>query len=96
MRADLELTLSFDGDHWVTDIDHQRIRAGELPELEHTIIQTVRQLPCFAKHDCVQVRLAFDFDVIPDWLRQYHGHYFNSCLTVTMPVDNPTVAAVQS
>ncbi len=94
MAADLELTLSFDGECWSTVIDGHTFSAAELPELENRIAQAVRHMARFQDHPCVQVWLGFDFDVIPTWLRQYHSHYFNSRLQVTMPSANAELPSV--
>jgi len=88
MVADIEITLSFDGNRWCTEINECHISAIELTELEDRITHTVRQMPCYAHRKSVRVHMGFDFDVIPTWLRQYHSHYFNSQLTVSMPLTN--------
>jgi len=86
MGAELNLTLAFDDNRWHTHIGDRHISAVQLAELESQITDIIRRMPRFAAHESVHVSLACDTCLLPDWLRQYHGHYFNSRLMVRMPV----------
>jgi len=88
MNTDTEIILSFDGEQWIVNLEDQRFISGELRELENRIIEFIRKKPCYANREFVRVWVGFDYDTIPDWLRQYHTHYFNYHLTVSIPRNN--------
>lgn len=88
MIPELEMALSFDGDEWIAGHEGCVFRAHDLKTLEDQIAGAIQQLPRYAGCSTVHVWLAFDFDTMPAWLRQYHSHYFNSRITVKLPHAN--------
>ena len=93
MIPELEIPLSFDGNQWIAALGENSIQAPELNQLQDAISKAVRQMPCYATHTAVPVWLMFDYDALPAWFRQYHTHYFNYRLTVSMMQDGETEAA---
>jgi hypothetical protein len=76
MRA-RELVLSYEGRRWRARGDGVDVAHGELRGLEALIGAQVANDAA-----AVEVRLEFDFDALPRWLHQYHGHYCNYTLLV--------------
>jgi hypothetical protein len=71
-----ELVLTFDRDRWRAcgegvDVAHRELRGLE------TLIEAG-----LAGEAPVDVLLKFDMAALPQWLRQYHGHYCNYTLRV--------------
>ncbi len=85
MIPEIEIPLAFDGTQWIATIGECSIHASELNQLEERISEAVRQITLYATHPTVIVCLGFDIDSLPPWLRQFHAHYFNYQLTVSMP-----------
>ncbi len=84
MKAQLEFKLSHDGDQWIGRNGDLVVSGETMQLLDNDICRVLResgQFPCGAR---VRVFLGFDFDTIPKWLRQYHSHYFNRLVTVTL------------
>lgn len=82
MNTVLELILSHDGHHWITDgMDHQ-LRGKDLHHLENNITNVIKIDPRFIDNEIIDVTLLFDMDQFPSWLHQYHSHYFNYSFTV--------------
>ncbi len=82
MQKELELTLSHNGQHWLTDTFDAQLYGKDLAALEDQISAAVQINPRFDKEELIKVQLRFDMDVIPKWLHQYHSHYFNYSFTV--------------
>ena len=82
MNAVLELTLSHDGHHWITDAMDRQLRGKDLRQLEHNITNVIKIDPLFIDNETIDVTLLFDMDHFPRRLHQYQSHYFNYSFTV--------------
>jgi Rad3-related DNA helicase len=82
MSTQLELTLSHDGDSWITDGLHNRLSGSDLHRLEDEITNAIRIDSQFTGNESIDVTLRFDIDNFPRWLHQYQSHYFNYSFTV--------------
>ncbi len=84
MKADVELSLIHDGAQWVGYNGALAARGDTLEALDHDVrraLQTTGDYPAGTK---VTVFMAFDFETIPIWLRQYHAHYFNRYVAIDL------------
>jgi len=71
-----ELVLSFERDRWRAAGEGVDVVHGDLRGLETLLeAQLAGEAP-------IDVLLKFDMASIPQWLRQYHGHYCNYTLRV--------------
>ena len=82
MHTALELTLSHDGDDWITDAMDRHLRGKDLHHLEDNITNVIKIDPRFIDNETIDVTLQFDMDHFPRWLHQYQSHYFNYTFTV--------------
>lgn len=83
MNTVLELALSHDGYHWITDGMDRQLRGKDLHHLEKNITNVIKIDPRFIDNETINVTLLFDMDHFPRWLHQYQSHYFNYSFTVT-------------
>lgn len=82
MSTQLELTLSHDGNSWLTDDMHSQLTGQDLHRLEDKIINAINIDSRFINNESIDVILRFDMNNIPRWLHQYQSHYFNYTFTV--------------
>jgi dipeptidase len=81
----IEMQLTHDGVFWVARNDDIEARARELPELDREVARQLGELETETPLErSVQVRMVFDRAVIPQWIRQYAGHYFNRVVTMDL------------
>ncbi len=84
MKAQLEFKLSHDGDRWIGRNGDLVVSGETMQLLDNDICRVLQLSGQFPRGTRVRVFLGFDFDTIPTWLRQYHSHYFNRLVTVTL------------
>lgn len=84
--VDVELALRHDGDAWVAQGEALAAPArGEtLDALDLAVRDQLRARPGIAAGTRARVSMRFDFDTIPVFLRQYHTHYFNRRIVMTL------------
>ncbi len=78
MSADLELTLTHDGNDWVgrnADLGIH-VKGESLGALDAALMARLAAMPEWAGRR-VTVAMRFDNATIPTWIRQYAAHYFN-------------------
>ena len=90
MAPEIEILVSFDGTHWVAGFNESLFRVSDLNQLEKDISEAIRHIPRYTNKPVVNIRLEFDNDSLPGWLREYHSHYFNYLLEVRMPPSGQT------
>lgn len=83
MKTVLELTLSHDGCHWITDDMGCQLRGKDLEHLEANITNYIKINTRFLNKETIDVTLRFDMACFPGWLTQYQSHYFNYTFTVS-------------
>ena len=66
--------LNFSQTHWIATRNDIRIVASDLDELDLQIKEYLHQT---YQNGSFVVKLYFDFDRFPTWMRQYMPHYFN-------------------
>jgi hypothetical protein len=74
----VEFHLNYSQTQWIATRDDIRINAGSLDELDKQIKDYLHHK--YKKGKFV-VKMYFDFDRFPTWMRQYMPHYFNRELT---------------
>ena len=84
MKADIELSLTHDGDLWICHNAALHAQGITLFDLDMEIQRVLRDSGDYAEGSQVRVFMGFDFDTFPTWLRQYHTHYFNRTVTVDL------------
>ena len=82
----VELSLSHDGEFWIATNESLRARARTLAALDREVARRIGEIGGFASvEDTLEVRMVFDRSVIPEWIRQYSGHYFNRVVKMELP-----------
>ena len=84
MKADIELSLMHDGHDWIGSNNSLVVKGTTLSKLDKELERGLRKSGDYKPGTCVSVFMGFDFDTFPTWLRQYHTHYFNRVLSVTL------------
>jgi hypothetical protein len=78
----VECTISHDGRFWRLTHERFSCSAVSLSALDAGLGRRLRQNGLCGKGQKVQVFMAFDNAVIPQWIRQYAQHYFNRLVEV--------------
>ncbi|ADB58681.1 DUF5395 domain-containing protein [Archaeoglobus profundus] len=79
MEVSLRLRFEFS---WIAEGNGLVIRADTLDELDKEIAKELKKL---GYKGTVKVHMKFDYETIPQWIRQFHPHYFNR--TVVLKID---------
>jgi hypothetical protein len=82
MKADVELSIIFQGNQWIAGNGSITAAGGTLVELDQNIKRALAESGQFTKGSTVTIYMKFDFSSIPDWIRQYSPHYFNRMIKV--------------
>ena len=78
----IDMVLSHDGTNWTASNDSVSLQAESLEALDRLVEQSLRdQLDV---HDRLDVFMAFDNEVIPQWIRPYMNHYFNRIIELPL------------
>ncbi|AIG98622.1 DUF5395 domain-containing protein [Archaeoglobus fulgidus] len=77
----LSFTLRF-GDVWVAENGEIVAEGHSLDELDRNLELELRKAGYKGR---VEVFMKFDYSTIPEWMRQFHPHYFNR--TVVFDLD---------
>ena len=74
----INFELNFDQTHWICSNSDVSLRADSLEDLDAEIKNYLQK-----KYETgnFKVKMFFDFDRFPLWMRQYMAHYFNRELT---------------
>ncbi|HEC12350.1 MAG TPA: hypothetical protein ENI80_03730 [Acidiferrobacteraceae bacterium] len=84
MKADVELKLTHDGNKWIGQ-NEQIVASGEsLNDLDEEVKCALQKSGSYAAGAQLTVFMGFDFETFPRWLRQYHNHYFNRCVSLVL------------
>lgn len=83
-RPDLELLVTVRDGRWVVEGPGVRAQAARLSDVEAEVERQVRESGRFAPGTPVEVFLACDRRVIPEWMRPYQTHYFNRTLSFVL------------
>ncbi|MCP3867143.1 MAG: hypothetical protein GY703_03425 [Gammaproteobacteria bacterium] len=84
MKADIELSLVHDGKYWVGRNASLEVKGVTIPELDEDLKRGLRESGDYAPGTALHVFMGFDYDTFPTWLRQYHTHYFNRTVLVSL------------
>jgi hypothetical protein len=79
--ARLEVILRQVGARWVACGDGLTVEADGISEIDEAIRRGIAESGRFPAGTKVEVTLACDRGVIPDWMRPYHSHYFNRIIS---------------
>ena len=82
----IELRLFYDGDSWIAENHSMSARGKTLPELDQAVASALREKKKdeHADQGPLKVRMYFDNSTIPQWMRQYSGHYFNRVVMINL------------
>ncbi|MBO8180603.1 MAG: DUF5395 family protein [Archaeoglobus sp.] len=69
----LNFTLKF-ADTWIAENEEIRAEGSSLEELDKNLAEKLRKAGYKGRLD---ILMKFDYSTIPDWMRQFHPHYFN-------------------
>ena len=78
----LELKLIHDGEFWIAEDGDIRAKAKTLKDLDREIGELLKERERGSPKNQLKVLMTFDNSVIPQWIRQYSGHYFNRVVTI--------------
>ncbi len=70
----LHYDLSYDQSHWICKGDDVQFRVADLNDLDMELRNYL--VKKYQKGD-FKIKMYFDFEHFPLWLRQYMAHYFN-------------------
>jgi hypothetical protein len=84
MKADLEFVLEFQENRWTAQSGDLRACGESIEELDQNIKAAVGSSGKFPRGRRVAALLLCDARVIPDWMRPYHGHYFNRLIYIDL------------
>jgi len=84
MKADIEFTLVHDGRRWVVRNETFEAQGEQFETLDADLKRALLESGRFSRGERITIFMGYDFDTIPIWLRQYHTHYFNRCVTVDL------------
>ncbi len=73
----IELTVTHDGKHWIAKNDDLHVQAPTLVELDSKMKRLLKEKGYLKKGEKLEVFMACDRSIIPQWMRQYSHHYFN-------------------
>jgi hypothetical protein len=78
---DFNLTLTYDyrNNLWIAKCDDFAVKAGDLTELDKKIANELRKKGYKGR---VKLRMQFDYYTIPEWMRQFHPHYFDRIVEI--------------
>lgn len=83
-RADLDTVLTHDGRQWIVRADGIEARGKDWKALDESLRRALAKTGSYPPGSRVRVFMGFDFDTLPRWLRQYHSHYFNRWVEITV------------
>ena len=78
----VDFDLVHDGNDWIASFEHGTAKGKSIEELDREVEKLLREK--LGKSGQVEVRMIFDNSVIPEWIRQYSGHYFNRVVVVNL------------
>jgi len=77
----IEMVLGHDGKNWILSNDMIVLSAESLDELDKKLESALQ--PQWQKEP-IEVFMASDNEMIPDWIRPYMNHYFNRILELPL------------
>lgn len=84
MKADVELKLVHDGSHWIVSNAEFTASGDTFEALDTNLGEVLKSSGKYPEGGQVSIFMGYDFDTFPTWLRQYHNHYFNRLLKLTL------------
>ena len=73
----IELTVTHDGKHWIAQNDELRVQATTLVELDSELKGLLKEKGYLKRGEKLEVFMACDRSILPQWMHQHHHHYFN-------------------
>lgn len=73
----MKLFLRYD-DRWIAEGEGIKVSADTLEELDKVVESKLREMGYKGE---IEVYMEFDYSTIPQWIRQFHPHYFNRSVT---------------
>ena len=70
--------ISFTANQWICKSKKINILADSLDEMDEKLKNELQK--CYNDQE-ITVKMYFDFDRFPTWMRQYMPHYFNRIVT---------------
>lgn len=77
----IEMILGHDGKNWILSNDMLVLSAESLDELD---VKLESALQPQWQEEPIEVFMASDNEMIPDWIRPYMNHYFNRILELPL------------
>ncbi len=81
ISAAIELQITHDGNYWFAENNFFKAQACDLLELEEKIKNLLPRLLLKNPGEEIKVSMRYNYAAFPEWLHQYHTHYFNRILT---------------
>ncbi|MBW1859305.1 MAG: DUF5395 family protein [Deltaproteobacteria bacterium] len=73
----IELIVTHDGKHWIAKNDDLHVQAPTLVELDSKLKRLLKEKGYLKRGEKLEVFMACDRSIIPQWMHQYSHHYFN-------------------
>lgn len=71
--------LRFEDDAWIAEKEKIVVKSDSLEQLDRKLKEELRKAGYSGK---IEVFMKFDYSTIPQWIRQYHPHYFNRSIVM--------------
>ncbi len=84
MKTDLELIVTVRDGEWAAEGQGVRVQAPTLAEVEEQVERQLRESGRFAAGEKVNVLMATDRGLMPEWMRPYQSHYFNRVISFVL------------
>lgn len=78
----IEMMIDHDGRNWVVSGGDLKIAAEELYEIDRLLEKALQ--PQLEKEGKLNVFMATNNEIIPEWMRPYMNHYFNRQLELPL------------
>jgi len=78
--VEIELQITHNGNYWFAENDFFEAKAHDLLELEEKIRNLLPRLLLKNSGEEIKVLMRYNYATFPEWLHQYHSHYFNRIL----------------
>ncbi len=75
----ITLSLKFDDSVWIAEGEGLKVIAKTLEDLDSAIEKVLRRRGYRGK---IEVFMKFNYSTIPQWIRQFHPHYFNRSIVL--------------
>ncbi|RMG02497.1 MAG: hypothetical protein D6726_07420 [Nitrospirae bacterium] len=78
----MEFKIRHDGKEWVLENEEAILTSPTMDGLDQKVREYVHKRGAVKPGEKLEVKMFFQNETIPQWIRQYSQHYFNRILVV--------------